>query len=250
MRTENSKLRRFPPRMIVRSSSDRLVWMSNRWRSIILSSPRSMTTSSQVHLDEAKEVVHLDREQAAWLERAVRLREHLPVLLVAEVAERREPTEDAVESIRPRNRPHVALDVLDLDARARPRPPAPCSRNSGVASSPVTRTPRSASAFAIRPCPHARSSSSSPGSSSSSFQTSSTSAAVRSGRQQLLVEVQVVLVERVLTREVGAHAASLAAHETARQVPKARFSNRGNDGPVSRRRSSACSVSSGRTAFP
>ena len=69
------------------------------------------------------------------------------------------------------------------------------SRKSGVASSPVTRAPRAARRFAIRPCPHARSSTSMPGSSSSSRQIELGLAIARLVPDPLRVEVEVVLVE-------------------------------------------------------
>jgi hypothetical protein len=46
----------------------------------------------------------------------VSLAKHAAVVVVVEVAEGREPAEDTVEPVLPRELAHVALDVLDLDA--------------------------------------------------------------------------------------------------------------------------------------
>ena len=135
------------------------------------------------------------------LKRVVRAGEHAPVLLVREVAERREPAEHAVEPPAPRDRAHVALDVLDLDAalgRIRPRqlekqrrrveprhphaalrervcdPPVPAREIEQLEARLELEQPPDELDLRRRPL----------------------------GSQQLLVEVEVVLVEGFLAREL------------------------------------------------
>ena len=59
---------------------------------------------------------HLDPQRAALLQRSARLGEDALVLDVVEVSERREPADDTVEPVTPRKRTHVTLDVVDLHA--------------------------------------------------------------------------------------------------------------------------------------
>jgi hypothetical protein len=61
-----------------------------------------------------------DQELAIRPEDPPRLVQHAPVLIVCEVAKRREPADHAVEAaIGPRQRAHVALDVFDLEPACR-----------------------------------------------------------------------------------------------------------------------------------
>ena len=74
MRTENSKVRSLPPRMIVRSSSDRL---RLEVEAVPVDHPVLAALRHdlvRIDLEQPQEVVQLDREQAARPEHLVGLR--------------------------------------------------------------------------------------------------------------------------------------------------------------------------------
>ena len=200
----------------------------------------------RVDLEQAQKVVQLDREQAAGPQRPKGLGQHLPVLVVAEVAERREPAEHAVEPLRPRKRPHVALDVLDLHA------PLGCVLPSELEKQRrriEARDPHTTLGERVRdpPVPAGEVEEL-----ESRLELEQLPDQLDLGgrplrREQLLVEVEVVLVERLVARELGAHRRSLTARETVRQVAKARFRLWQRNRCIERH-SCACSASSSRTS--
>src|SRR3954449_12131535 len=64
---------------------------------------------------DARDVLRLEDEAPARTQRVVELAQDRLVLLVREVAEAREPVDESVEAVAPRQLAHVALHVVDIE---------------------------------------------------------------------------------------------------------------------------------------